>query len=221
MKISRLKRALAGFLSAAMLLTCMPFSGITASAAETAEAHQGSHCEEHSDEWIALTNKNLTKTYTSYTGIVYKWKDSGKYYLSEDITNVSEVISIPSGVDVTLCLNGHTLSFIGSKYLGVAGTLDLCDCTATDTAPGGKIITSTGSNNSGAIYMAAGTFNMYGGQLVADSTHGIYNPDGNVNIYGGVIDGGNADRLSGVYFSGGTFNMYGGKICITNLHSEQ
>lgn len=33
MKISRLKRALAGFLTATMLIMCMPFAGITVSAA--------------------------------------------------------------------------------------------------------------------------------------------------------------------------------------------
>ena len=211
MKISRLKRYLAVFLSAAMLLMCMPFTGITASAAETAEQHQGSQCTEHGADWIGLTKDNL-KNYAPYDSSreCYKWNTPGNFYLSADITGFYYTIMIPSGVDVTLCLNGKTLSFgNATSYFSVAGALNLCDCSEADAVLGGKI-GGTGSSY-GLVYVtSSGTLNMYGGQIVADSADGVY-CEGDFDLYNGIIDGGGSK--SGVNFWKGAFNMRGGKIC--------
>lgn len=39
---------------------------------------------------------------------------SGSYYLNNDVT-LSDQITIGSGVDVTLCLNGHTVTAASNK----------------------------------------------------------------------------------------------------------
>lgn len=123
----------------------------------------------------------------------------GNYYLSEDIT-LSSTMEI-SGI-VNLCLNGHTLQYVGSTISSVISieeytVLCICDC--------GRSGTITGGTKSG-IYMNQGDLYFYGGTITGNSNTsgggGIYVTTGSmVQIQGGVISGNTVN--SGTYNHGG------------------
>ena len=123
------------------------------------------------------------------------------YYLSADYVLPSN-FDITGGKETTLCLNGHKLTVAhqhdtyDSVILLEHGTLRICDCQG-----GGEITGGRGSD-----------FNFYGGN--------IYVNGGNLELYGGTISGGRADRAGGgVYVKNGSFEMYGGVV--SNNHGDQ
>ena len=115
----------------------------------------------------------------------------GHYFLDRDVYLANGTVTIPSGVTVYLCLNGHALQFNANASSAVidvnGGTLYLMDCqehTGTGTI---KHAQGTGS----AVNVLAGTFVMESGKL-----------SNNTSAYGGGVD------VSGT----GTFIMNGGTI---------
>ena len=123
----------------------------------------------------------------------YKIK-SGKYYLNDNIT-LDALIYIDRGVDVIICLNGHSITVdADGSAIAIAGTgkLTLCDC------QGGGTITH-GTKDNGSQYTGCGV---------------LVNYEGTFTMYGGSITGNQAEKLgAGVEVdSGGSFAMYGGKV---------
>lgn len=117
----------------------------------------------------------------------------GGYYLNGDLSGLNKPILIKSAVEVSLCLNGFTITkMTEGDVILVKGELLLTDCqqnpgTITHGSADGAKYTGCG------VHVKGGTFSMYGGKI-----------DGNVieaNYGGGVL-----------VEAGGEFNMYGGEI---------
>lgn len=165
-----------------------------------------SYSEHHGESnWTALTASDTTLT-------------DGKYYLSGDITMDTITINGADNSNVTLCLNGHTLTHDDSKGGSVivvaSGKFTLCDCkddwgytssfdenTKTYTCgvigTGGRITGSSGNDfKGGGVYVSSGaTFNMNSGRITGCDVGTAAGHDG-----------------GGVAVIGGTFNMSGGYI---------
>lgn len=125
----------------------------------------------------------------------------GKYYLSGNVT-LSERPVIKE--NVTLCLNGYTVSIASGKAANIwvdGGKLTITDCQGTGKLKGpGKELVGVDIRNS------AGALNLYGG-TITDFLYGIRNTGGSCSLYGGVLTG---NRV-GVYNTG-ALAMYGGDI---------
>ena len=167
-----------------LLALCMVVSILPA----TALAADGNCTGDHNG-WTALTNPSGTL-------------NAGRYYLNSDVTVSGEINTTG---DVTLCLNGHTLTLPG-KSLGVdSGSFTLCDCKGS-----GEI---TGGNNLPGVVVYGGTFIMNGGTITGNA--------------GGVIVGGNNGSASFIMNGGSitgnivntnnaTTNTYGGGVYVAN-----
>lgn len=140
---------------------------------------------EHSSTWRDF-NAYITKK-TEFDGVLGTYR----YYLSDDFDLGNLGISVLEGSEVTICLNGHTLSG-AEEIMNVAGTLNLYGC-------GESVL-------DGSVYIAdTGTFNMYYGTV------------GTVTVNAGTfaLDGGTV--VGGVTVDGGTLNMSGGTITDSDI----
>ena len=120
---------------------------------------------------------------------------SGDWYLKQNVT-LTATHEVDGG-ELNLCLNGNnvTLNADGAVFsVKSGGVLNLTDC--NDSC--GRITHGSGFSGAGVSVgtgsgeTAAGTFNMYNGNITGNSTSG----------YGGGVS----------VLSGGQFNMYGGSI---------
>ena len=154
---------------------------------------------------------------------------SGTYYLTADVTlTAKHTISD----DLTLCLNGHTITQTAKdRVLQTADkkTLTITDCQGTGVIRGGR------NNTGSAVFIAEGTtFNMYGGKITDNSAadaskaqaaapiflRSTDGPDATFNMYGGEISGngygmswaGAITNASGNKTNTVYVNIYGGKI---------
>ena len=163
-------------------------------------------------------------SFTAWTATNSMPTEAGNYYLANDVT-ISSTWNVPSGM-TNLCLNGHGIIMNGTnRVITVASgrTLNLYDCgteavhkfTVTNPSDGGAglatvndslesgyqtftggYITGGKAGQGGGVYVAGGTFNMAGGNII-----------GNKATASGYYDGG------GVFLSAGSrFVMTGGAI---------
>ena len=169
-------------------------------------------------------------TFEAWTGIT-NVGTGGAYYLTGDIGG----FTVPNGVDLTLCLNGHDISQASSNDPAVTvapgATFTLCDCNGSHTVVGGRIMHSVRDNKYGiGVYVGEqasvnnnAVFNMYSGTICNNTSTdrvdggGVTVMGGTFNLYGGTISDNQA--LSGKGIGGGvfvanqgTFNMSGGTI---------
>lgn len=125
-------------------------------------------------------------------------------YLSDNLDLDSPILI---STDLTLCLNGHSITSTASdSVIEIAAdkTLTLCDCRGDDeTAEYGKITHNTGRIGRGVTLVSGGTLNMYSGQITGNYV--------------------NADGLcSGVYVpNGATFSVAGNARVTNNNISNQ
>ena len=189
----------------------------------------------------AAAEQTEAHTHEGWTAVETLPTASGQYYLAKDI-EISSAWTIGSGVEISLCLNDHSITMT-SAGIGIVingGTLNLYDCGTTvhsytiDKQPA-TIGSGTGSFTGGYITHAAGKagpaihlrtnaskFNMYGGTLIGnDNLRDQYHSgavdllSGTFNLYNGTIAGNlGSDWLGGggVYITSGQMNMYGGEI---------
>lgn len=157
--------------------------------------------------------------------------ESGNYVLTEDVTvtSITTNMRVGSGKPVTICLNGHTLSY--NLRINTYDTFNICDCHADGQE--GSIVstleaTETTERYGAVMYCYYGSvINLYGGNLkatgkitkagvVATSHDGgsSSKPSTVFNMYGGSISGGQVTAEGGniTLWNKSTFNMYGGKI---------
>ena len=155
--------------------------------------------------------------------------ESGNYVLTEDVTVTDINMRVGPSKPVTICLNGHTLSY--NIRMNTYDTFNICDCHA-DGQEGSIVSTleaKEGESKYGAVmYCYYGSvINLYGGNLkatgkitkagvVATSHDGgsSSKPSTVFNMYGGSISGGQVTAEGGniTLWNKSTFNMYGGKI---------
>ena len=179
--------------------------------------------EGHDDEG----NKKVT--FTAWPGIK-NVGNGGAYYLTGDIGG----FTVPNGVDLTLCLNGHDISQTSENGPVVTvepgATFTLCDCKGS-SAYGGRIMHSSRDNTYGiGVYVGekasvnnSAVFNMYSGTISNNTSidrvdgGGVTVMGGTFNLYGGTISENKALSGSGIgggvfVANQGTFNMRGGTI---------
>ncbi len=125
--------------------------------------------------------------------------EAGLYKLTDDVALTTANLTIPEGVEVTIDLNGYTLTGNGAgSVIVVCGDLIIQD---TSTATNGMI---TGGNGNEVI-VAAGAEKCGGGVYVAST--------GSLILKSGKIANNTALRGGGVYVEpGGTFVMDDGEI---------
>lgn len=159
---------------------------------------------------------------------------AGTYYLGTNLTLNSGIQIDSNGGDVTLCLNGKTISCGTGAAIQVKGlnnkniTFTLCDCedngviTHTgndekDTGGNGVNVENSGNDDNNETVK----FIMYNGHITQNKGSGVYlNANTSFTMYGGSItqNGYNNTSLfggngSGVYvFASASFTMYGGSI---------
>ena len=155
-------------------------------------------------------------TISDWTGISdFNSVSSGNYYLTADVA-LTDQVTINAKTDITLCLNGHTITAASNnRILNVTGgSITLCDCKGT-----GKLTGGNSEDYGGGVNVSNGTFTMYGG-TISDNTStrggggGVYVSNGTFTMYGGTISGNTSRTVGGgVYAIGSSsFTMYGGTI---------
>ncbi len=170
----------------------------------------GSHA--HSNpEWIPWTSADSLPTGDDANGKAYYLTSDVKLTKSQSFT----------GLDVTICLNGYTVSSTVTKtlYAKAGSTLTITDCSGKGTVR--TTGTFSGSGVAGCIVsLSESTFNLYAGTLDASACTTSYgsviytDKNDTVNVYGGTMKGGTATLGGGsIHLSGtGVINMYGGTI---------
>ena len=167
-----------------------------------------------------------------------EWLEGDRYALSAGSYCLSTDLTLDAGIkitgNVTLCLNGHsiTANHDGDVIAVNSGaTFTLTDCKGGNSdAAFGKITHASGKDGRG-VYVSNrnATFNMYGGSIADNNMvtdgyvgndevgGGVYIADNGAtfNMYGGTICGNTAGSSGGgVYMvEKANFNMYGGTIC--------
>ena len=198
----------------------------------TGVAAENHTCPETAPTWTALTSENIARdagiTVASdrETESAYNmFAQSGHYYLTESI-KLAKNFEIRPGQNITICLNGYTLSTGHSQSIFriTGGTLSICDCTGKGT------VKSTYTGEAPIAYLLNGyadategvTFNLYGGNLTSTGTNtkksaGVVQISNTnaatpaiMNMYGGTITG--CQRASG-----GAINMVNSSAATLNI----
>lgn len=149
---------------------------------------------------------------------------SGHYILTESMERTAQT-QIAADTEVILDLNGNSITVNGSRGFVVhkGGNLTVMD------SVGGGIVTATGfTGGNGGVAMVDGKLTLCGGTLkMKESDQVICNggtlilgdPSAELNMLGGVIEGGNAQSGDisvgyggNIYSYGATINMYDGII---------
>ena len=133
--------------------------------------------------------------------------ESGSYILNEDVTLTTD-LTVPSGAEVTLDLNGHTLTGTGSgSVVTVSGTLTVKDGSAGEAASG-----------SGSEELAGTTVDNDDGTWTTYYSVTDYDESGELAVTyysytSGVITGGASEAGGGVHVAaGGSLTLESGTI---------
>lgn len=180
----------------------------------------------------------------------YEWDgasspaDSGYYVLTQN-SALAESITIPEGKEITICLNGHTVTS-DVRMFKIYGTLNLCDHKDAEGNYKGKLSSSysnTVDENGNVTTKAYGALaylynttassrlNIYGGiyehtgqtfrggLVYIGNKQDVPENTASFYLYDGVLTGGNAVEFGGAVMvtNNGHFVMQGGKI--TNSQS--
>lgn len=175
-------------LALCMVMSLLPATALAAGADDDHGEHSG---------WTALSG--------SISSL------SGNCYLTGNVTASGEIRI--SG-NVTLCLNGHTLTLSGTTLFVDSGSFTLCDCKGSGKITGGGSLPGV-IVNGGSFIMNGGTITGNGGGVQVASTNG----SASFIMNGGSITGNtcasseyNYIPCGGVIVAGGSFTMNGGSI---------
>ena len=244
------KRGLSLFLALALCLTLLPAAAFANGEPETSTPHTHylcgngetcSHVGGHNEDSKTTFATAITQTENGYVWVgdgtqkqPYQCVLSeGTYYLATDLVlkgppNLKKFGCICIDSDVTLCLNGHTITIIDDRDAfdirksmeSNPPTLTLTDCKNSGKfyMHGGEISGNNASSNSGSsgggVHIGSGAFTMTGGMIRGNSAS---NNGGGVHISSGGtftmtgdsrITGNNAENGGGVY-ANGSFTVSG------------
>ncbi len=174
------------------------------------------------------TCQHVTEDVTWYQWDGGAFPMEGHYVLTEDLT-LDGRVTIDAGVEITICLNGHTVTNT-DRFFTLYGTLNICDHKdasgnykgTLDSAYSGKVYGALAYvyNNKGNA-----TLNIYGGNFVhsgeaynggivflGQTSNRTYTAT--MNLYDGVLTGGIATGKGGAVAISNysVVNMYGGEI---------
>ncbi len=111
--------------------------------------------------------------------------------------DITESVTIASGQNITLDLNGHTLYGGGSTVITVEGTLTLKDSSSAGTGT----VTGANATHGGVIVQNGGSFTLSSGTIsdnkAGGSGAGVYVESGTFTMTGGTISGNTATRYGG------------------------
>jgi len=172
--------------------------------------------------------EHVTEAVTWYVWDGGAFPMEGHYVLEDDLTLEGRV-TIDAGVEITLCLNGHTVTNT-DRFFNIYGTLNICDHKngsgeyegTLESAYSGKVYGSLAYmyNNKGnaALNIYGGNFvhtgEAYNGGVVFIGQTSTSGYDAVLNLYDGKLTGGNATGKGGAVLVSNycSFNMYGGEI---------
>lgn len=151
-------------------------------------------------------------TYTDWTSTSKLPSSSGAYKLTKNVT-VTSYTQLTSGTDVTLDLNGYTITVNisgAAAYFVYSGAI----LTIEDSSGGDGVIDVV---SGGGIYVMGGTLNLTGGTITIKSTATnplyliyMYQDSSVVNISGGNLTTERADVTFIGTYGNGTYNITGG-----------
>ena len=167
-----------------------------------------------------------TTGYDKLTSAISAISSSGTIYLCKDSSS-SATYTIPSGKNITLNLNGKTLTCtLTSNYVfTVYGTLNLEEgtltskCIAIRCMAGANVNMKSGTINADSTGIEAGNGKItINGGTVSGNQYGIYGSgNANITMTAGSIQG----NITGIYSlmnSGGYINITGGTIMANNKY---
>ena len=259
------KRGLSLFLALALCLTLLPAAAFANGESETSTLHTHylcgnaevcSHVGGHNED--SKTTFATAITQDNNTGKVYVGGDpeeqpyqcvlsnGGTYYLDSNLvlkgpSALNKVGCIYIDSDVTLCLNGHTITIIDDRDAfdirksmeSNPPTLTLTDCKNSGQITHGTTTGGTKYLGNGVSLHQSCNFIMYGGSITGNTTTGGENitwrsggvwvrDNSTFTMYGGSItDNTTVWNGGGVYVGdSGKFYMHGGEISGNNASSN-
>ena len=256
------KRGSSLFLALALCLTLLPAAAFANGEPETSTLHTHYLCgNAEACSHVGGHNETDKTTFATAirqdnnTGKVYVGGDpeeqpyqcvlsnGGTYYLDSNLvlkgpSALNKVGCIYIDSDVTLCLNGHTITIIDDRDAfdirksmeSNPPTLTLTDCKNSGQITHGTTTGGTKYLGNGVSLHQSCNFIMYGGSITDNTTvwngGGVYVGDsGKFYMHGGTISGNSASSNSGssgggVHISSGsTFTMTGGSITGNNAEN--
>ena len=242
------KRGLSLFLALALCLTLLPAAAFANGESETSTLHTHYLCG-NGQACSHVGGHNETDKTTFATAITqdengYVWVgdgtqeqpyqcvlSEGTYYLATDLAleapSNTQFGSIQIMENVTLCLNGHTITVKANREaFKITKSVDTPSptLTLTDCQGGGKITHDSSFLGNGVNLSENCNFIMYGGSITGNTTTGGENTtwrsggvwvrdNSTFTMYGGSITGNHNSDGGGVWVENtGSFTMYGGSI---------
>ncbi|MBR6824449.1 MAG: S-layer homology domain-containing protein [Firmicutes bacterium] len=176
----------------------------------------GIHTDEENPTWVAI---NSADDFTDN-------KDSGYYYLTDDI-ELSSPWEFSEERNIVLCLNGKNITYTGSNDASFIPVASVLDFTLTDCQEDVGSISGFHNTYGGAINVGK-TFTMYNGKITGNTASqggGVYvNEVGGTQatfyMYGGEISGNTATSLGGGVFSKGNIEVAGAPVVNNNNNTN-
>ena len=183
---------------------CEALSSLTA--VQAGETHEHYLCGGDTCNAEGHEEEKNSVTFTKWPGIG-NVVDGGAYYLTENLGS----FTVPSGVNLTLCLNGYNITSDGVQNEDVitvepGATFTLCDCKRGGTTGYGTIgHRRPDQYNGSGVTVENGTFNMTGGSITKNTAMygaGVWtNVSFTVSGAAKIIDNSKDNAASNVYLS--------------------
>ena len=151
--------------------------------------------------------------------IYEKWTSTDSLPTTAGAWRLMNDVTVSSGTvlneDVTLCLNGHTITVKDGAdytyYVTRSHTLNIVDCQGSGVINGGS---TAASKRAGVKVESYGTFNLYAGTIKGFGSGVAVQKSATFKMYGGAISGNHSDSAGGgvAVQKDGSFEMYGGSI---------
>ena len=151
--------------------------------------------------------------------IYEKWTSTNSLPTTAGAWRLMNDVTVSSGTvlneDVTLCLNGHTITVKDGAdytyYVTRSHTLNIVDCQGSGVINGGS---TAASKRAGVKVESYGTFNLYAGTIKGFGSGVAVQKSATFKMYGGTITGNHSDDVGGgvAVQKNGSFEMYGGSI---------